>query len=127
MTDTEPSSRSPRPARRPAQESPLVWGLLVAVLFLAFVNFLFVAVAAPSAYRIGLAVAAGAFFALSVVLFVRSSRERRRARGAASGAPADGIRAGADADGVAGHGPRDDVHDPRDRPAPGRTEDGPAA
>ena len=127
MTDNRPSSPPPRRARRPTQESPLVWGLLVAVMFLAFVNFLFVAIAAPSAYRVGLAVAAGGFLVLSVVLFVRSSRQRRRVRGAAPDVPdstsdaarradgrtgriaprdADGRRSGTDTDpGSAGNGP----------------------
>jgi membrane protein implicated in regulation of membrane protease activity len=127
MTDNRPSSAPPRPARRPTQESPLVWGLVVAVMFLAFVNFLFVAIAAPSPYRVGLAVAAGAFLVLSVVLFVRSSRQRRRVRGAAPDVPdstsdaarradgrtgraaprdADGRRSGTDTDpGSAGNGP----------------------
>lgn len=132
MTDDRPSSRSPRPTRRPTQESPLVWGLLVAVLLLAFVNFLFVAIAAPSAYRIGLAVAAGAFLVLSVVLLVRSVRERRRIVGAAPGATDAGSDAGNDAHRTADGIPRRvadrDADDHRSSPdtGPGRPGHGPA-
>ena len=133
MTDTGPSSRPPRPARRPTQESPLVWGLLVAIMLLAFVNFLFVAIAAPSPYRVGLAAAAGAFLVLSVVLFLRSSREQRRARGAATIAADGRSHPGREADGIAGQvppGAAEDLrsHDgPRSQREPGRPEDGPAA
>ncbi len=77
MSDQRPT---PRP-RRPTQESPLVWGLLVAIMLIAFINFLFVALAEPAAYRVVLAVAAAAFLAVSVVQLVRSSRDRRRRRG----------------------------------------------
>ncbi|MFD3444267.1 DUF948 domain-containing protein [Microbacteriaceae bacterium 4G12] len=128
MTDDRPSSRSPRPTRRPTQESPLVWGLLVAVLLLAFVNFLFVAIAAPSAYRIGLAVAAGAFLVLSVVLLIRSLRERRRTGGAAPGATDAGSDAGSDAhpttDGIAGQGVQRDADDRLSSPDTGRGRPG---
>src|SRR4051812_27282921 len=90
MSDDRPS---PRP-RRSTQESPLVWGLLVAIMLIAFVSSLVTAVAEPTTYRTVLALAAGAFLAISVVQLVRSSRERRRlsqdARNGAAGESAPG-------------------------------------
>jgi cobalamin biosynthesis protein CobD/CbiB len=77
MSEKRPTPRPPRPT----QESPLVWGLLVAIMLIAFINFLFVALAQPTTYRVVLALAAGAFLVLSIVQLVRSSRERRRLRG----------------------------------------------
>src|SRR3712207_1990988 len=76
MTNDRPSPRPPRST----QESPLVWALLVAIMLIAFLNFLFVALAQPTTYRAVLALAAGAFLVLSIVQFVRSSRERGRLR-----------------------------------------------
>jgi hypothetical protein len=76
MTDDRPT---PRPPRR-SQESPLVWGLLVAILLIAFVNSLVVAIVEPTTYRVVIALAAGACLVLSIVQLVRSSRERRRLR-----------------------------------------------
>jgi hypothetical protein len=80
MTNDRPSPRPPRST----QESPLVWALLVAIMLLAFLTFLFTALAEPTTYRAVLALAAGAFLVLSIVQLVRSSRERRRLREAAS-------------------------------------------
>ena len=74
MSEKRPTGRPPRRG----QESPLVWGLLVAIMLIAFLNFLFVALAQPSTYRVVLAIAAAAFLVLSIVQLVRSSRERRR-------------------------------------------------
>ena len=106
MTDDRPSGR---PRTRGTAESPLVWGLLVAIMLIAFVNFLFVAVAAPSAYRVVLAIAAGGFLVVSMVQFGRSSRERARRRGESAGAP--GAQAEAESD---GHRPDEPGHPERD-------------
>jgi hypothetical protein len=76
MTDDRPTRRPPRPSH----ESPIVWGLLVAILLITFVNVLVLAFAEPTTYRAVLALAAGACLVLSIVQFVRSSRERRRLR-----------------------------------------------
>src|SRR4051812_35489399 len=87
MSDDRPS---PRP-RRSTQESPLVWGLLVAIMLITFVTSLVTAVAEPTTYRTLLAFAAGAFLAVSVVQLVRSSRERRRlSQDASNGAAGNG-------------------------------------
>jgi hypothetical protein len=49
-------------------------------MFIAFLTFLFTALAEFTTYRAVLALAAGAFLVLSIVQLVRSSRERRRLR-----------------------------------------------